>query len=57
MGLLERNYRGAIYWQLKAKQDQARLVIMKAAGQKPTNESDVIDEELDSLYEELIMKI
>ena len=57
MGLLERNYRGAIYWQLKTKQDQARLVIMKAAGQKPTNESDVIDEELDSIYEELITKI
>ena len=57
MNLLERNYKGAIYWQLKTKQDQARLVIMKAASQKPVKESDIINEELDSIYEELIMKI
>ena len=55
--LLERNYNGALYWQLKAKQDQARLVVMKAAGQRSANESDIIDEELDSTYEELIMKL
>lgn len=49
--LLDNNYKGALYWQLVAKQQQARKVVLMAARDVKT-ESAMFDDELISLIEE-----
>ena len=49
--LLDNNYKGALYWQLVAKQQQARKVVLMAARDVKT-ENAMFDDELISLIEE-----
>ena len=49
--LLDNNYKGALYWQLVAKQQQARKVVLMAARDVKT-ENAMLDDELVSLIEE-----
>ena len=49
--LLDNNYKGALYWQLVAKQQQARKVVLMAARDVKT-ENAMFDDELVSLIEE-----
>ena len=54
---LDKDYAGAVYWQLLAKQRQARKVISLAARDSSNEWASVFDDELDSINESIISYI